>query len=166
MLDPSGALKKRRKKRDETSSRAKTCGVVERELRRKTNRARSQRLAVGGSTCWHPPARRGIERFHAEKRHPTDGRRSRLQIKPVSFTGTGACRLGSRDSVRILRQREDKPTNGVRIRARTRQERQRLVRIESPRANTPEVGWTDPLKRARRRETLGSSSSSPKPLKR
>lgn len=75
----------------------------------------------------------------------------------------GGCRLGRRDPVRTFA-----PENGgtgtrnrkKRIEARGRQGRQRLVRIESPRVKDLAAGWTDPPKRARRRETPGSSSRS------
>lgn len=130
------SLEKAPGKKGETRSGRNRAGLWSASSARAEN-ARSQRLAVGGGSCWHPPARRAIEGLHVEKRHPTDGRRSGLQKKPTASRVAGACKLGRHDRIRKLRQRENKPTNGRRSAARRRQERQRLVRIESARSKSP-----------------------------
>lgn len=160
-LVPSGALKSTGQKgRNEV--RAKSCGVVERKL----GESRKCALTTAGCGWWFllaPTGRARDRRIARREKAPYRRKAFWFAKKTDCFTG-GRC-------MQAWPSRPHSQTTPEGKQAHKRQAERGATATGTPEVGShrigevekPLPGWTDPPKRARRRETLGSSSSPSKP---
>lgn len=143
-LTPPSHRKGRRAKGSEVDSRAKTCGAVD---RKRTRKGTQGEITAAGHGWWFllaPTARHGAEELRVEKRHQAmEG--VLVCSKPIFFTeGRWMQARPTRPDAHELRRGASPQSNAAcGSKARRRQRRQRLVRIESPQVKSPrQVGRT------------------------
>lgn len=129
------------------------------------SRARSKRanseIATAGRRWWFllaPAARHEAEELRGEKRHQAmEGVSVCLFVGLLHGSSANADSATRPRFTRAPTRGEPQTNVACGSKARRRQRRQRLVRIESPTGEEPTADWTDPPKRGRRRENAGSS---------
>lgn len=154
----SVASKGRREKGSEKGSRAKACGVTDRE---RAPKGHSSEIGTAGRGWWFllaPMTRHDAEERRVEKRHQTDGRRLGL-LKPFLFTGRRWMQARpTRPDFHEPRRRAKTATQcGGKIEGAAVTETSEVGSHRVTAGEEPAADWTDPPKRGRRRENAGSS---------